>query len=259
MSRVLDGVQGWLDPAEAAALYLLAKAAAERTGRVCLVELGSHQGRSALAASIGLRDGGGRGHLFAIDPFSDPAEGDRNLQLLSRNLERAGVSELVEVVRAPSTTAVDRFTDKSVDLLFVDGDHSFEAVCLDILRWTPKLAAGAVVGFNDPFLPGVRRALRHLVLSGSGPYRHPRWVVNSLFFDFLPDRRFTSGDRVARVRARVFLRVFGRYLSGFNDVVSGPDRDRRAGRVATALNRTVVYPLARSLLPWGAERVVDRG
>ncbi len=249
MGRVLDGVQGWLHPAEAAVLYLAARGAAERANRVCLVEIGSYQGRSTLAASIGLRDGGGRGQLFAIDPHADPAEGEHNLQMLQRNLERAGVFELVEIVRAPSTTAVDRFTDGSVDLLFVDGDHSFESVCMDILRWTPKLRAGAVVGFNDPFLPGVRRAVRHLVLSGSGPFRQPRWMVNSLFFDYLPGARSTGRDRLLRVRGQVFLRAFGPYMSGFNNVVSGPDRDRRAGRIAAALNRAAVYPVARHLLP----------
>ena|SRR5579871_3580825 len=249
MGRVLDGVQGWLHPAEAAVLYLSARGAAERANKVCLVEVGSYQGRSALAASIGLRDGGGRGRLFAVDPHADPAEGEHSLQVLHRNVERAGVSDLVEIVRAPSTTAVDRFSDGSVDLLFVDGDHSFESVCMDILRWTPKLRGGAVVGFNDPFLPGVRRAVRHLLLTGSGPFRQPRWMVNTLFFDYLPETRAKGRDRVLRVRARVFLRVFGPYLSSFNNVVSGPDRDRRAGRLAAAVNRRAVYPVARRVLP----------
>jgi predicted O-methyltransferase YrrM len=249
MARVLEGVKGRLHPAEAAVLYRQARTAAEQSGRVCLVEIGSWQGRSTLALSIGLRDGGGRGRVFAMDPHADAGEGEHNLQVLRRNIERGGVSDLVEIVRTPSTSAVERFADGSVDLLFVDGDHSFEAVCLDILQWTPKLRPGAVLGFNDPFLPGVRRAVRHLLLSGASPYRHPRWMVNTIYFDYLPGEPYHGQDRLDRRRAQTLLRLLGPYLGAYNNVVPGQDRDRRAGRVAAALNRSLVYPVARQLLP----------
>jgi predicted O-methyltransferase YrrM len=249
MSRVLDGIPGTLDPAEAAVIYLAAKGAAERANTVSLVEIGCFQGRSALAASIGLRDGGGRGRLYAVDPYSDPAEGEQNLQQFRRNVERAGVSRLIEIVRMPSTSAVDRFVDASVDLLLLAGACEFEVVCMDIVRWTPKLRAGAVVEFNDPFSPGVRRCLLHLVLSGAGPYRHPRWMTNSLLFDYLPGQRYTGRDRLARARAKSLLRLLGPYLNTANNVLSGPDRDRRTGRLVASLNRSAVYPVARQVLP----------
>jgi hypothetical protein len=106
-----------------------------------------------------------------------------------------------------------------------------------------------VVGFEDLFLPGVRRAVLHLVLSGAGPFRHPRWMVNSLFFDYLPGQPYTGRDRVARGRAQAFLRVLGPYLSASNNLVTGPDADRRAGRVVARLNRGTVLPVARHVLP----------
>jgi hypothetical protein len=50
------------------------------------------------------------------------------------------------------------FDDASVDMLFVDGDHSHEGVRLDIDDWTSSLRAPAIVGFHDFQLSGVRRA-----------------------------------------------------------------------------------------------------
>lgn len=57
-----------------------------------------------------------------------------------------------------------------VALLFVDGDHCYESVALDIEAWTPKVELGGLVAFHDyeptaydltmmPELAGVRRAV----------------------------------------------------------------------------------------------------
>lgn len=57
-----------------------------------------------------------------------------------------------------------------IDLLFVDGDHHYEAVKKDIAGWIPKVAMGGIVAFHDytprqvdldriPTLADVRRAI----------------------------------------------------------------------------------------------------
>jgi hypothetical protein len=39
--------------------------------------------------------------------------------------------------------------DGPVHMLFIDGDHSYEAVRRDIAGWAPKLPAGGVIAFHD--------------------------------------------------------------------------------------------------------------
>lgn len=66
------------------------------------------------------------------------------------------------VHRVTSLMAADATPDSSLDLVFIDADHSYEAVKADIKAWTPKVRAGGYVTGHDfavPKYPGVSRAV----------------------------------------------------------------------------------------------------
>jgi predicted O-methyltransferase YrrM len=111
--------------------------------QVC-VEIGSAQGRSACFIGTALRDNG-MGKLYAIDPhcqtdWNDTASID-TYSIMMRNIRRLKLQKHVEIVREMSNTAAQRWS-LPIDLLFIDGDHSYEGVKYD---WN------AFVSFVQPF------------------------------------------------------------------------------------------------------------
>jgi predicted O-methyltransferase YrrM len=118
--------------------------------KVC-VEIGSARGKSACAIGLALRRNGG-GKLYAIDPHSATDWNDSNsvdtFGLITEHLRRAGVEDYVEIVRKRSGEAA-RGWQRKIDLIFIDGDHSYEGVKADWQTFLPHLNRFGVVAFHD--------------------------------------------------------------------------------------------------------------
>jgi predicted O-methyltransferase YrrM len=118
--------------------------------KVC-VETGSARGKSACTVGLALRRNG-FGKLYAIDPHSPTNWNDSqsvdSFAVINEHLQKAGVTDFVEIVRKTSTGAAKGW-DKKIDLIFIDGDHSYEGVKADWELFLPHLAEFGVVVFHD--------------------------------------------------------------------------------------------------------------
>jgi predicted O-methyltransferase YrrM len=117
---------------------------------VC-VEIGSARGKSACYVGLALRENG-RGRLYAIDPHAptdwNDSESVDTFNVIRQNLERVDVREHVEIVRKTSEEAV-RDWKVPIDLLFIDGDHSYDGVRRDWELFSPFLSEFGVAAFHD--------------------------------------------------------------------------------------------------------------
>lgn len=127
-----------------------------------IVEIGSYLGRStcALAEST-------PGIVWAIDNFYGPTDGcpvpDREtiFDRFWANLKDEIVSGKVIPVKA-NYADVEPWV---ADMIFIDGDHQYESVKADIVKWKPFVANGGLLcGHDLDFrFPGVEQALNELV------------------------------------------------------------------------------------------------
>jgi predicted O-methyltransferase YrrM len=143
-----------IGPAEGAALRdWVRKEGARHT-----LETGLGYAVSTLFICEGL---GPEGSHVAIDPYQHERFEGAGL----RHLEEAGVRELVELLVERSETALPRLLaeGRSFDLAFIDGNHRFEGVFLDLVYCGKLVSPGAVVFVDDLQLPAIRKAAQFCV------------------------------------------------------------------------------------------------
>ena len=136
---ILAQVDGYLFPHEAVFLYWLARSG---PGEGAIVEIGSYRGRSTLCFATGVK-GRRPTRIVAVDPHVYGTEGD-----LRENLAHFGMSEVVQLVVAPSVTAARAFKGP-VRVVFVDGHHEKASVEADIDAWLPFLEPGGFLVLHD--------------------------------------------------------------------------------------------------------------
>ena len=150
-----------IGPAEGAALRdRVRKEQALRT-----LETGLGFAVSTLFICEGLIANGPGGLHVAVDPYLDGSHVGEGLG----HLEEAGVRDLVEFHKERSETALPRLLadGRRFDLAFIDGNHRFEGVFLDLVYCGKLLSPGAVVFVDDLQLPAVRKSA-HFCVSNLG-------------------------------------------------------------------------------------------
>ena len=117
-----------------------------------IVELGTHAGVSYSAMCQAVKSLGLSTRCFAIDTW----KGDEHAGLYSDNVyqELATFNDqhygaFSRLVRSTFDDALRHFADGSIDLLHIDGFHTYDAVRHDFVSWLPKLSPNAVVLFHD--------------------------------------------------------------------------------------------------------------
>lgn len=142
-----------------------------------VAELGTFQGRSAVAIACALPPGG---VLFCVDHFEstilDPGQARppraeitrANLDALAANLDAFGVRDRVTVLVGATRDAAKRFPPASLDLVFVDAGHDYASVRADLAGWYPLLRPGGWLVCDDytPEWPGVVQAVNESRLPG---------------------------------------------------------------------------------------------
>jgi MMP 1-O-methyltransferase len=149
--RLIDAAPGFLTEREGRFL-ILASACAPAEGAI--LEIGSFKGKSTVGLAAIARHYE-LGTVVAVDPHTAPSETDPSLKgqtttwddFLS-TLRLAGLESYVEAHRAFSED-LGRTWDRPLRMLWIDGDHTYKGVKLDVDLFSPFLVEGAIIAFHD--------------------------------------------------------------------------------------------------------------
>lgn len=149
-----------LTPEELNKLHTLAKQS------TVAIEIGSYMGASSVAiASSGLQC------LYCVDIWvsntslrPDPTDGKTLFEAFTENTrEYKNICPIVGY----SQEVIRFFLNENIcpDLLFIDGDHSYEGAKQDFDLYFPIVKEGGLVVFHDYSFPTVRKVIQEEVIS----------------------------------------------------------------------------------------------
>tara|TARA_Y100001938_G_C8098620_1_gene439945 strand:+ start:5115 stop:5762 length:648 start_codon:yes stop_codon:yes gene_type:complete len=117
------------------------------------VEIGCWKGRATCAFKYQIPKD--QFDLYCVDPFLGSSEhkallnGASTRKEFEKNLKDRGLLDSVSILEKYSSEAAKEFDDESLDIVFIDAEHDYDNVKLDILSWTPKLKSGGLIIGHD--------------------------------------------------------------------------------------------------------------
>jgi len=109
--------------------------------------------------------------LYAVDNYPtfvdwDGSDWNKDRQDLMKKAAQDKMlahKDKVEFLHVSSEEFVKTIEDESLDFVFIDGDHSFEAALKDFQNYYPKVKTGGIFGGHDIQLDSVRNALSYFL------------------------------------------------------------------------------------------------
>lgn len=115
------------------------------------VELGTHTGESYFAFCQAIDESGVNGRAFAVDTWRGDLHTGSYGEQIFRDVSdwNNRYTRFSSLLRMTFDEAAERFEYDSIDLLHIDGGHTYEIVKHDFELWWPKIKAGGVVVLHD--------------------------------------------------------------------------------------------------------------
>lgn len=166
-------ISGWILDDAGYELYKLCKMPTVKT----VVELGSWQGKSSTWIASALKDRIDT-MLYCVDTWAGSADTGKPilgiesnlLELFTENINNNNLMDHIKVIQMTTEKAAEFWREtmqRNIDLLFIDADHSYDAVRRDFELWSSFVIPGGIIVFDDvPFWPGPTRLCTELEAAG---------------------------------------------------------------------------------------------
>jgi predicted O-methyltransferase YrrM len=155
-------------------------------------EIGVQRGRNA---AVMIREIPGL-QLYLVDPYANhPSTGrrwpEKDLQKFRRMAYERLKNDQVIWHEEFSEDAIRHFPNDSLDFVYIDGDHTYDFVMIDIILWSRKVRKGGIVSGHDYNYRNKSYAPRKRVMGAVNDYVE----VHGISSFFLTDKKAPTGDR----------------------------------------------------------------
>ena len=145
VKHIYKAIDGLVTFKECEALYALGKNA-DLSG--VIVEIGSFLGRSTVCLAYAAKEHH-RSKVYAIDPqLMQLKNGQSPYEVFLHNIRRFFLEDWIIPMKQSSYEASVNWS-KPISVLWIDGDHRYEAVEEDFKRWEKFLIVGGLIAFHD--------------------------------------------------------------------------------------------------------------
>ncbi len=117
-----------------------------------VVELGVHTGNSFSAFCQAVKNLNVKASCYGVDTFKGDSHSgfyDESVYIDINNYITENYGDFAQVMRMTFNEALEYFNDGSIDLLHIDGYHTYEAIKLDFESWLPKMSDRGVILLHD--------------------------------------------------------------------------------------------------------------
>lgn len=112
-------------------------------GAKIICEIGCYEGRTSVALARNTA-----GQVYSIDPFFRGRLGICYSEWVAKLNRLRNSAENLVYVKGLSNDVAKTF-DFPIDFLFIDADHSYEAIKADWEKWLPKVKKGGYIALHD--------------------------------------------------------------------------------------------------------------
>lgn len=128
------------------------------------VEVGVWKGKSAAYMGVEIVNSGKEIRFDCIDPFVPVGDEMPEFKITHEELKNTFINNMkplegyYNLITTGSPKCAEMYQDKSINFVFIDGDHSYDAVVKDINAWMPKIKKGGILSGHDYEIPSVKKA-----------------------------------------------------------------------------------------------------
>lgn len=150
MEHFHSRIPGWCSP-EQFDLYKEVAHTFPKNSRI--VEVGAWLGKSTSFMAVEMLAAKNTLDFYVVDHWLGSSEHQHLPETATvyesfiKNMEP--VQELLTVIKKPSIEAAKDFEDSSLDFVFIDAEHTYDALISDITAWLPKLKPGGTLAGDD--------------------------------------------------------------------------------------------------------------